>query len=241
MNSENPIVSVMIRTYNEEKWIEAVLKSLMKQTFQDFEIVIVDSQSTDKTVSICKRYNCRIVEINKSDFNYSYASNVGVENSKGKIINFLSGHSVPMNDKYLENAMRHFKDENTAGVYGEVLALPDGGLIEKVFHYIGYKKALKEGIIEEKEIHPGIMSCSNAFARKDFCVINPFKVELGRGGEDVELAYQMLKQGKKVVKDPEVVALHSHGSSIPKFVNEFKNWREMYADVLNYIENEERK
>ena len=53
-------ISVVIRTYNEEKHIGEVLKSLNKQTYSNFEVIILDSQSTDNTIKIAQNYDVRI-------------------------------------------------------------------------------------------------------------------------------------------------------------------------------------
>lgn len=230
-----PQVSVLIRTYNESKWIETVLKSIHGQSYKNYEIIVVDSESTDNTIDICKKYGCKIVNIKKSDFNYSYASNVGIKNCAGEIVNFLSGHSVPVNNDYLERAVRHFANNNVMGVYGEVKALPDGSITEKLFHYMGYKNSQRKGVISEIEVHPGILSCSNAFINKEFAKNNPFKIELGKGGEDVEMAHNIIKNKYSIIKDPNLLVMHSHGSNLLKFLKEMKAWRTMYQQVHNFI------
>lgn len=230
-----PLVSVIIRVFNEEKWIGKVLESLSKQSYRNFEIVIVDSESTDRTIEICKQYKCKIIKINKNDFNYSYASNIGAQNALGEILCYLSGHSVPVKEDYLEKAIKIFEKETVGGVYGEVVALPDGSMIEKLFNYLGYKKSQKVGTVFETEIHPGILSCSNAFVRKEIWEKHKFKPELGHGGEDVEMAYRIIQEGKYVVREPKLLVMHSHGSNLPKFLKELKAWKAMYTDVEDYI------
>ena len=59
-------ISVVIRTYNEEKHIGEVLKSLNKQTYSNFEVIILDSQSTDNTIKIAQNYDVRIEQIEKN-------------------------------------------------------------------------------------------------------------------------------------------------------------------------------
>lgn len=61
-------ISVVIRTYNEEKHIGEVLKSLNKQTYSNFEVIILDSQSTDNTIKIAQNYDVRIEQIEKKEF-----------------------------------------------------------------------------------------------------------------------------------------------------------------------------
>lgn len=227
--------SIIIRTYNEEKWINEVLKSIFNQSYKNFEVIIVDSQSTDKTLDICSNYECKVVTINKSDFNYSYASNIGAQHATGDIICYLSGHSVVANTKYLEIANQIFKDKKVGGAYGEVIALPDGSIIEKLFNNLGYRKNKDKGNIYESDIRPGILSCSNAMLKRSIWEEHKFKEELGHGGEDVEMAYRIIKDGYYIVKSPDLLVMHSHGSNIVKFIKEFKNWRIMYNDVLEYI------
>ena len=60
-------ISVVIRTYNEEKHIGEVLKSLNKQTYSNFEVIILDSQSTDNTIKIAQNYDVRIEQIEKKE------------------------------------------------------------------------------------------------------------------------------------------------------------------------------
>lgn len=186
-------ISVVIRTYNEEKHIGEVLKSLNKQTYSNFEVIILDSQSTDNTIKIAQNYDVRIEQIEKKEFNYSFASNKCVEYATGEIVCFLSGHSVPKRNNYLELANKVFQDERIGGCYGEVIALPDGSFSEKMFNGLGYIKSriMMPRIKLEQEIHPGIFSCSNALARRELLRKYPFSEKLGHGGEDVEVAYRI--------------------------------------------------
>ena len=66
-NHDKP-VSVIIRTFNESKYIEDLLIALKSQTLKNVEIILVDSESTDETVHIAEKYCDRIVNIKKSDF-----------------------------------------------------------------------------------------------------------------------------------------------------------------------------
>lgn len=232
-------ISVVIRTYNEEKHVGEVFESLKRQTYANFETIIVDSESTDATLKIASQYDVRVVHILKKDFNYSYASNVCVQNATGDIVCFLSGHSVPVQPTYLAETNSIFQNSKIGACYGDVVALPDGSLVEKVFNGLGYVKNKLKGKEKEVEledrIHPGIFSCSNASARRELLLKHPFAIELGRGGEDVEVAYRIIQEGYYVAKVPDLLVMHSHGSGLIRFVKEFKSWRVMYDDVCNYI------
>lgn len=232
-------ISVVIRVYNEEKHIREVLESLKCQTYKNFEVIILDSESTDNTVQIASEYDVRIEHIKKSSFNYSYASNRCVSIASGDIVCFLSGHSVPVKKTYLSDINDVFQDQTIGGCYGDVVALPDGSLTEKAFNRLGYIKNKikvdKPGIKLETTIHPGIFSCSNASARRQLLIKHPFAEALGKGGEDIEVAYRIIQDGYYIASVPELLVMHSHGNGFFKFLKEYRSWRVMYQDVLEYI------
>ena len=237
-------ISVSIRTYNEEKHIREVLDSLNHQTYKNYEIIILDSESTDNTIKIAAEYNTRIEQIPKKEFNYSYASNKLVQYADGDIICFLSGHSVPVKNTYLEDINAIFQDKTVGGCYGDVIALPDGGFTEKTFHWLGYVKNKlfnrNNDIQLETTIHPGIFSCSNAAARKYLLERHPFAQELGQGGEDVEVAYQIMNDGYYIAKAPHLLVMHSHGKGFIQFCKEYLGWKIMWRNVLTYIDKQEQ-
>lgn len=236
-------ISVAIRTYNEEKHIRDVLDSLKRQTYKNYEIIILDSESTDNTVKIAAEYDTRIERISKGEFNYSYASNKLVEYAAGEIVCFLSGHSVPVKDTYLEELNEIFRDQAVGGCYGDVIALPDGSFTEKAFHWLGYVKNKildrSDGIQLETTIHPGIFSCSNAAARTHLLRKHPFAQELGKGGEDIEVAYRIMKDGYYIAKVPDLLVMHSHGKGFFPFLKEYLGWKVMWKAVLAYIKKQE--
>ena len=160
--------------------------------------------------------------------------------STGDIVCFLSGHSVPVKETYLADTNNVFQNEKIGGCYGDVIALPDGSFTEKAFNRLGYiKNQIKcrdTGIKLETVIHPCIFSCSNASARKELLIRHPFAEALGQGGEDIEVAYRIIKDGYYIASVPDLLVMHSHGKKFFKFIDEFKNWRVMWENVLSYIE-----
>ena len=63
MNSQNPLVSIIIRTKNEERWISSCLQSVFNQTHKNIEVIIVDNLSTDMTVKKAKEFSVKIITI----------------------------------------------------------------------------------------------------------------------------------------------------------------------------------
>ena len=237
-------ISIVVRTYNESKHIGELLEILSKQTYKNFEVILVDSESTDSTVEIakkyCKKIELRILKIKKSDFDYSYSSNIGVENSTGDIVCFLSGHSVPVYTNYLEETNNSFQRDNVGGVYGDVIALEDGSIYEKAYNILGILKnkmlGKSKNIVYEKEFHKGMLSCSNASIRKNILKKHPFAKELGKnGGEDLEVAYRILEDGGVIAMNPKLIVKHSHGKNLIGFIKEIRNWKKIYNEVIDYI------
>ncbi|MFM6080140.1 MAG: glycosyltransferase family 2 protein [Dolichospermum sp.] len=64
--------SIIIRTYNEQRYLEKLLKEIQNQVVDDlvYEVIIVDSGSTDKTLEIANKFNSKILNIKKSEFSF---------------------------------------------------------------------------------------------------------------------------------------------------------------------------
>ena len=97
------LVSIIIRTYNESEHLESLLTAISKQSLKegDYEIIIVDSGSTDKTLDIASKFQTKIVPIKKEDFSFGRSLNYGCEAAKGEVCVFISGHCIPVDNKWL--------------------------------------------------------------------------------------------------------------------------------------------
>ena len=110
-------VSIIIPVYNVQKYLKICLDSILRQTFQDFEIICINDGSTDNSLSILEEYKSkdnRFVIINKKNEGPGCARNIGLETAKGKYIQFLDS------DDYFEPemlaAMYAEAEENNADV-----------------------------------------------------------------------------------------------------------------------------
>lgn len=82
-----PKYSIVIPVYNVEKYIKRTLDSVFNQTEKDFEVILVNDGSTDKSIEIAKKYNVKIVDT--SHVSVSEARNIGVKHAKGEYLIFL--------------------------------------------------------------------------------------------------------------------------------------------------------
>ena len=222
--------SIIIRTKNEQKWIGTVLEKLKNQTYKDFEIIIVDSGSTDNTLNIAKKYTNHILHIEQKEFSYPYALNVGCgyANATDYLV-MLSAHSIPISDTWLQDGINDFVDDAVAGVYGNVWALPDATIWEKLLFnkWIGELeiKLNKKKIITKQKM--GVLGFTNAVIRRDLWDNHHFDERYGAGGEDGQWARYYLQRGYKIIADPKFAVYHSHGLGIVGLYKQYKYWKSL--------------
>ena len=108
--------SVVIPLYNKEHYIEATICSVLSQTFQDFEVIVVDDGSADRSLELARKYECdKVRVIAQENQGVSVARNTGVLNARGKYIAFLDADDEwrpeylatiqSLTDKYPESAI----------------------------------------------------------------------------------------------------------------------------------------
>lgn len=118
--------SIIIPTFNEEKYLEETLKSISDQTVNFKELIIVDAHSTDNTVKIAEDYGARILFDDKG--NVGYARDLGARNAKGSIVVHASA-DVIYHKEWLENLTKHFPEVD--GVVGSIWV--KGNMLERGF------------------------------------------------------------------------------------------------------------
>ena len=99
-----PLISVIVPIYNLQDYIEKSLKSLWKQTFQDFEVICINDGSTDDSLSILEKIaqeHSNMVLIDKPNEGVSSARNIGLEEAKGDYVYFLDADDI-MHPQLLE-------------------------------------------------------------------------------------------------------------------------------------------
>src|SRR5215831_13870333 len=84
-----PFFSVIIPTYNRATCVGRAIESVLRQTFQDYELIVVDDGSTDKTAEVVRQYGERIVFVSQPNRGVSAARNAGVSRAAGDWVAFL--------------------------------------------------------------------------------------------------------------------------------------------------------
>jgi glycosyltransferase involved in cell wall biosynthesis len=172
MVNDNPIVSVIIPTYNREKLLPRAIKSVLSQTFQDFELIIVDDGSNDNTKEVVEKFkkkDNRVKYFYQKNSGPARARNLGIKNSKGDYIAFLDSDDEWLSEK-LEKQIKIIKKSRK-----EVGCFFSNGIIKN--SYTGEDDFIKEfpcNIFSRKKNTlkfflklKGINACSNMVLKKE--------------------------------------------------------------------------
>ena len=88
----NPILSIIVPVYNVEIYLERCIKSILNQSFKEFELILINDGSTDKSRDICDKYSkldTRIIVVHQKNLGVSAARNTGLDIARGKYIGFV--------------------------------------------------------------------------------------------------------------------------------------------------------
>ena len=202
-----PETSIIIRTFNEEKYLSALLETILAQNYKDFELVVVDSGSFDRTREIAQLYCDKVLRINSLDFTFGYSLNVGIEASVGRYIVIVSAHTKPVDPFWLENLVTPLHDERAAMVYGKQL----GGETSKFSEIQDFR--LTFGPTRRILTPPHFFANNaNSAIRKDLWQQHAFGETLP-GLEDIEWSKYWMEMGYWIVYEPAAAIYHIHEES----------------------------
>jgi rhamnosyltransferase len=202
-------VSIVIRTYNEQRHLRELLEGIQSQLCPEgmtIETVIVDSGSTDDTLTIAAQFPTRVVPIKKEDFSFGRSLNVGCAAAQGDALVFVSGHCIPTGPRWIADLVAPLGKNNVAYTYGGQVGNDDSHFSEKqIFgkYFPAVSKVPQEGFY-----------CNNANAAmlKSVWAAHPFDEEL-TGLEDMHLAKRLVAQGYKLAYVAEAAVYHLHSES----------------------------
>jgi glycosyltransferase involved in cell wall biosynthesis len=121
IKSKSPLVSVLMPAYNAEKYIDEAISSILNQTFSDFEFIIIDDNSSDKTASIIEKYkkkDRRIIALhNTTNLKMAKALNRGIKSAKGKLIARMDADDWSYPDR-LEKQVSYMEKNPKVGILG---------------------------------------------------------------------------------------------------------------------------
>ena len=220
------LVSIVIRTLNEERFLGDLLKQITKQRKDNFsvEVVVVDSGSEDDTINIAKSFNTKITHIQKNDFTFGRSLNIGSSVAQGEILIYVSGHCIPRDENWIINLISPIREGIAGYTYGGQLGVEQTKFSEKQI----FRKYYPE---KSEESQKGYF-CNNANSALKKEIWSNFKFNENLTGlEDMELAKRFTEEGGKILYVSEASVFHIHNESYTQIRRRF----EREAIALKFI------
>lgn len=195
MTGNKPLISVIIPAYNCEAYIESCISSLIKQSYDNIEIIVVNDGSKDKTLKICRKLSNRdkrIIVIDKENSGVAAARNAGLNEINGEYCTFVDSDDY-VDSKFIEKLITlvisrnadigvcGFVDENEQGVpfhQSEIFIEEEyfiSGFTKKNFvPYVCWQMIFKSALLNKKI--PSIRFNENFSIKEDMLFINDLMV-----------------------------------------------------------------
>lgn len=249
ISNQKPLVTIIMPVYNGEKYIKESLESILEQTYQNWELIIVNDASTDSSAKIALQYVKKDKRIkltsHKKNRYRAAALNTGIRMAKGEYISFLDADDLYFEDKTEKQV--DFLEKNPAidMVYGDSEIFDEDGK-KSLNKSIDFKKDPRELLLDvsDKQIVPstsawsilrykneakGIPGCSVMIRKKIFENIS-FDENL-KTAQDYDFWFQFIGRGYKMAKMPILTYRYRHHS---EQISRTKNWEEK-SRSYNYI------
>jgi len=206
-------ISVVMTAYNEEEYLPKSLKSVFSQDFpkEDFEVIVVDNNSTDKSAEIAKSFGARV--ISEKTQGYVFALERGMREAKGDIVAATDSDTIVATD-WLFQIAKSFEDPKVVAVTG-MADLRNLSFFTRILSYLGFYLFVKFNFLIGK---PHLSGFNFALRRETLEKAGGINTEY-KMSPDVEIGLRIKKYGK-VVFNTKMLA---HTSS--------RRWKEGYLST----------
>ena len=204
-----PETSIVIRAFNEQRWLPKVLAALANQTSRNHEVLLVDSGSVDRTREVAAGHGIRVLRLRPEDFTFGHSLNAGIDAARGRFIAILSAHAIPAAEDWLERLLASLRQDDTAMVFGG----QRGHAVSKFSEARDFERTFAQQPLWLNESHC-FANNANSAIRRALWESHPFDEGLP-GLEDIEWARYWMQRGMGVRYEPEARVYHIHEESWP--------------------------
>ena len=229
-----PLISVVMSVFNDEKFLKHSIDSILNQSYNNFEFIIIDDGSTDSSLSIIKDYkkiDKRIIVVSKQNTGLTKSLNVGLRLSKGEYIARIDGDDISHSLRF-EKQINLFKKESQIALIGTNCILIDENgqqIGRKKYNYPTNYKKIKTNLLSAYSIFP---HSSMMFKTSEIKSLGFFD-EYFKKTQDYNLLLNLLSKNKSIKclnYDAPLLKIRKHSQQITH--NEVDYYK--YISLINY-------
>src|SRR2546425_7737890 len=204
VSSSEPLVSIIMRSFNEGWALRETLPALRAQEYKNWELIVIDSGSTDGSVELLLEAKpAHFIQIKPEEYNPSRVMNRAMELARSEFGFFLNADATPQGTHWLRPLVEALQDPRTAAVFGRQIPRPDC----RAVYAHDYERCF--GTSRESVRWDHFFSMVSSGLRKDIWARRGF-LEKMQYSEDDEYTRWCRAQGYRVMYCPESVVMHSH-------------------------------
>jgi len=225
-----PRISVVVCAYNAERTMEACLASLEVLDYPDYEVIVVNDGSKDRTLEISERFPyCRI--ISQPNMGLSVARNVGAEAATGEIVAYTDSDCVADPD-WLTYLVARMETGNLAACGGPNFPPPEDSLVPAA---VAVSPGGPTHVLLSDEVAEHIAGCNMAFRREALLALGGFDPIYRAAGDDVDICWRFQDAGHAIGFSPAAVVWHFRRNTVRAYINQQRGYGK--AEALVYAKH----
>ncbi|WP_434637979.1 glycosyltransferase family 2 protein [Sulfurimonas sp. NW7] len=240
---KNPLISVIIPIYNAENYLDETIQSVLKQTYEVFELLLINHNSTDKSVSIIEEYQqqdkrIKVVNLNMNKGGPAYPRNEGLKIAKGEYIAFLDSDDVWLPEK-LEKQLAFLQKNNADVVHTLAYEIDEKSELQGNFDNQKLVNFLKTVISMKNIIYYINYINVNSVLLKKSALVNFEEEKNLIAVEDWQLWIKLIRNEKKIVLLKEkLLNYRVHNASISNRETDIGYRKALYLLSLIFLKKE---
>jgi O-antigen biosynthesis protein len=228
-----PKVSVIVCAYNGERTVDSCLASLETLNYPNYEVIVVNDGSNDRTKEISERYKY-IRLINQANQGLSAARNVGLRAATGDIIAYTDCDCM-VDPDWLMHLVARFLTSDFGAVGGPNLPPPDNSMVANC---VAVSPGAPAHVLLDDEIAEHIPGCNMAFRREALEAIDGFDPLFRAAGDDVDVCWRLQNKGYKIGFSAAAVVWHFRRNTVRDYVKQQEGYGK--AEALLYFKHPTR-